>query len=460
MTFGEEEANQQQIYARNLLRVVSLNLKLTTLHQLTNKAFDNPIREFLEVINPAMASGEAQALQVVGPNYFVNHEAIQLDYNSFESGQRLRDMFERVEIGEIAFSGACVTEESWREFLAIFQEDYLSREPAHFNQRKFTDISVREIGAMKEGGLDQIQIDERQNVLRHYATLTLVLDKAMENVNAGRAIRLAQVRRAVQGLAEVSPGHESLIVGLTRFPNLSGKPHFHLASTSALAVLMARKLGLGRDLMSDLGISAALHGLSHAEHELSGEAMVEEELQAALAAAQESAGAIEVICAGSLSVETLGFAATAFECNLPVTVGLPSGDTSLLSRMVSVACAFDRMTAVTPPHRPVLPDRAMRIILDGAGTAFDERITRLFTATVGLYPVGTTVQLSGGEMAVVMEVPGDPAHYGAPRVKVFRDRYGQVDYLVDLADQDGSLRIVESVDPLDVDVNAAQFLLA
>ena len=69
------------------------------------------------------------------------------------------------------------------------------------------------------------------------------------------------------------------------------------------------------------------------------------------------------------------------------------------------------------------------------------------------------MKLSTGEVAVVMEVPSDPADFARPRVKVVRDAAGPADYILDLT-QATDRSIVESVDPVAEDINVPHFLLA
>ncbi len=108
-----------------------------------------------------------------------------------------------------------------------------------------------------------------------------------------------------------------------------------------------------------------------------------------------------------------------------------------------------------------MPDQALRLLVNQAGTRFDSRLVQLFASIMGLYPVGTTVKLNTGELALVVEVSGQPAAFARPRVKVFRNAQGgPVDYAVDLAQPGEKRAIVQSVDPAEVQLNVPQFLLA
>jgi hypothetical protein len=53
-------------------------------------------------------------------------------------------------------------------------------------------------------------------------------------------------------------------------------------------------------------------------------------------------------------------------------------------------------------ERTLTPDQALHFILRNAGTMFDPRVVKVFIRAMGVYPVGTVVELDTGERAVVV----------------------------------------------------------
>lgn len=104
------------------------------------------------------------------------------------------------------------------------------------------------------------------------------------------------------------------------------------------------------------------------------------------------------------------------------------------------------------------PDHALREMMGKGSEHFDPRVLRLFGATIGLFPVGTLVRLSGGQLAVVMEVAADTTRYARPIVKVIEGGAGG--YVVDLASDEAGLSIVEVLDPRQQQQNPTFMLLA
>lgn len=451
---AEGEVDSTQAMARTVLGRVTICLKLATMHQLANTALQAPMKALLEIVNPALEGGGAVALQLIDDSFFMNREIIKLDFSSFESSQALRTILRRLGAHEIAIS-APLSDGELRDFLATFQRHYLGATPKEILKERPGKVMLRTIAKTKADAFAG-EIDARQNVVRCYALTAMAVQKITEGMASGKPVRLGSARRAIQALSDAAVDHESLLVGITRFPGLSGQPHFHLATTAALTLLMGRRLGLPRDALGDLCMSALFHDVARSDLH-GGEKGLED---------ASSLSSQRLALLSLLRLSTLGTATDNLE-RIAITqeVLAPAERTgefgpTVAARLISVACAYDLMTNVPPPKRGLLPDQALRIILDKAGTRFGPRATKLFAGVVGLFPVGTTVELTGGVLAVVLEAPEDPARFSRPRVKVVRDASGRGDYVVDLSDPKSNLQILRSVDPVEQSVDVPQFLLA
>ena len=75
-----------------------------------------------------------------------------------------------------------------------------------------------------------------------------------------------------------------------------------------------------------------------------------------------------------------------------------------LARIASTADVYDAVTSerVYASARP--PDVGVKIVLDGAGTAFDPDVVEVFKRVVAPYPPGVEVTLSDGSRGVVSSV--------------------------------------------------------
>jgi hypothetical protein len=95
----------------------------------------------------------------------------------------------------------------------------------------------------------------------------------------------------------------------------------------------------------------------------------------------------------------------------------------------------------------------MKWIAAGLGTVFDPVAGKVFLRMMGIYPVGSLVELSSGALGLVLR-PSEEV-VDRPHVQVVRD--GQLQEVLDLA-ADTSVWITGGVDPEDVTVDLPALL--
>jgi hypothetical protein len=137
---------------------------------------------------------------------------------------------------------------------------------------------------------------------------------------------------------------------------------------------------------------------------------------------------------------------------------------NLFSRMVQIVDTFDSMTTSKSYREAYLPDEALKIMLKESGTRYDPVLLKMFVNMVGVYPLGTLVELDTGEQGIVFHNSNDPGQFERPRVKVVRDADGNKvkPRIVDLGEQEGGQfkrTISRSLDPLKAGVNVPSYML-
>ena len=123
------------------------------------------------------------------------------------------------------------------------------------------------------------------------------------------------------------------------------------------------------------------------------------------------------------------------------------------------------MTTAKPYREAYLPDEALKVMLKESGTKYDPTLLKIFINMIGVYPLGTFVQLDTGEMGLVFHNSNDPSKYDRPRVKLVMDSHGNKipSRIVDLGEGSaGNFKrsIVKSVDPTKYNLNVPSYLLA
>jgi len=75
---------------------------------------------------------------------------------------------------------------------------------------------------------------------------------------------------------------------------------------------------------------------------------------------------------------------------------------TLFGRIITIADVYDALTSPRVYRKSVLsPDRALGLMLEGAGKEFDPILIKVFVNILGVYPVGTLLKLDTGELALV-----------------------------------------------------------
>jgi hypothetical protein len=82
--------------------------------------------------------------------------------------------------------------------------------------------------------------------------------------------------------------------------------------------------------------------------------------------------------------------------------GLRGEEILPFARIAAVADVYDAMTADRPFRAAVPPHEAMGVVLAAAGTKLDAWYVRRLASRLAVYPQGTIVRLSSGELAVVV----------------------------------------------------------
>ena len=135
-------------------------------------------------------------------------------------------------------------------------------------------------------------------------------------------------------------------------------------------------------------------------------------------------------------------------------------DMNFLTEIVRMASRYDHLTNISVQARTgIRADELFQSILK-ADAQIDEFALELFGSAIGIYPIGTLVELNGGDLALVFDLPSSIENSNRPRVKLVSDRTGAIDSdgdVIDLSDRDprgGYLRSIEHV------LNASDFGLS
>jgi HD-GYP domain-containing protein (c-di-GMP phosphodiesterase class II) len=140
---------------------------------------------------------------------------------------------------------------------------------------------------------------------------------------------------------------------------------------------------------------------------------------------------------------------------------------SLLGKILHIADVYEALTAQRA-YRPraYTPDEALRLMWRERGEKFDTILLKCFIEMMGLYPIGSVVELSDGRVALVMDYPDETDRMRPLVLPLERDgegtlQMGEMIYLSDPPQQAGKgrLSIVRGVLAERFEIHPAEFFL-
>lgn len=333
---------------------------------------------------------------------------------------------------------------------------------------------------MEEYGISHITLDqpgtweekppqsrETASAREEYFEAVDVIRELSEQVLHDRRLSVSKVNRVVGMMLNRVGENRSAVLGLATLKSYDEYTSFHSVNVLILSLALGSMLPLDRNALMILGTGALLHDL--------GKVTIPQSIlkkSGPLTAAEWELMKQHPVRGADILLAQPGVhppsVLVAYEHHARYDLtGYPritgKDRPSLFSRIVEVVDVYDAMTTVRPYQDARTPDHAIRVLVKEKGAAFDPLLVKIFVDMMGLYPVGTLVRLSTGEMGVVYEqVEGDVT---SPRVKIIRDADGREvePYIVDVAwlkEKIGAAceEVLSSVRPEKVGINPLDYL--
>lgn len=180
----------------------------------------------------------------------------------------------------------------------------------------------------------------------------------------------------------------------------------HSMNDSVLAISFGRYLNLSDDELVTLGLCGLLHDIGNLR--ISKQALQEAENKKQLIRSHTTLGRdILLNCPGQLG-KTVAEVAYCHHEHLDGS-GFPQGlrgeQISPYTRMITIVDIYNSLTNDSRSEKENLTHYdAISLMLKKADSHFDETLLNAFNQCIGTYPVGCVVEMSSGEIAMVVEV--------------------------------------------------------
>ena len=320
----------------------------------------------------------------------------------------------RAQIGTLSFTAGLGPDELKRAIYIISQADTSKGEPFEFISERFDRSSIRniEIEALQEiKDLDgSVQKNSKERAKTNYFKTLTTVGEAMDNVKLGRAVSVKRAKRSVQTLVDLLLTDESTLLGLTTLRCHDVYTHNHSVNVCVLTLALGQRLGYSLDQLTLLGLSGLFHdlGKAHIPPEVlnkSGEFTEEDWL---MMRRHPVEGVKYLLRLKGINEMTIRIIKGIFEHHLNYDLsGYPKiqgeWDVSLFGRIISIVDCYDALTSSRVYNRiPYSPEKALKFMFGRRGRTFDAALLKTFINCIGIFPIGTVVLLTTGELAVVL----------------------------------------------------------
>jgi HD-GYP domain-containing protein (c-di-GMP phosphodiesterase class II) len=436
--------------------------KTAQIHGIDNQALQKPVQTFIAVSSEILSREGRISFQAADRQLFQNSVKLRVSTEEFELAFDTFQFFEERGMGGFVLDGT-LDVDGVRRLLQI-----LVYAPAA--QRKFAalDAALRAaglpfrinktlgVGGRRSGA--EVVLERRSYTFLTYSKLVVLYRSllAEERPNPNRReFLMKKISRTVQALVDICLEDDHTFLGVSAVKSGEAYPPHHGANATVLAIALGEKLGLHKVELAELGMAALFHdvGMRSVPAEVLGKAAGLDDGERALVEGGPLHGTAFLLGERAFTRLVLSEVVTAFEAHRGVDgSGYPAVDwpPDLFSRITAIACAYDALTTRRPWREAVLPDEALGRMLRASGTQFDPVLLKVFVNTMGLYPVGTLVRLSTGELGLVVYGGGEAERARRPIVALLGPD-GRPGHSVDLLEKDASggypRDIVQSEDP-------------
>jgi HD-GYP domain-containing protein (c-di-GMP phosphodiesterase class II) len=265
------------------------------------------------------------------------------------------------------------------------------------------------------------------DLLSSYAMGLEFLRETASRLLAGQPGNMRETREISERFSDQIRADPAQALLLTTVKSHDEYTYHHMINVCVLSLALGQAIGLDHDQVINLGIGALLHDVGKvkvpAEILQYAGPLDEEQWRLVQHHPVDGTGLILMTSrdlfhpAATVVLEHhAAYDATGY----PTLRG--NRQPTLLSRIVAVADCFDAVTSARPYRQAEERRQALAMLQAGAGTGFDPRVVRAFVRMMGLYPIGTLVELSSGEVGVV--VRNDDRELTRPTLRMILDGTG------------------------------------
>ncbi|KPJ74181.1 hypothetical protein AMJ52_01595 [candidate division TA06 bacterium DG_78] len=435
-------------------------IKAVQVHDLRNDVVQSAAQKLLEYINSILTATSTIEIVRYRDYIFFNKQRLRFKIDRFASLQFIDSKLRVLKIKSLTFLPG-ISKEEILKFSSIFklERDIFLKQ---FTLEKFNHIQLE--FATRDDEIPEL-LKDGERVKRTYFRALKGLRNLMQNLWTNRPVDVISSRRIVYSLLNALFQDEYGLLALATLKNIDEYTFNHSLNVGILSMALGQRIDLNRKSLAQLGTAGLLHDLGKVDIpkeimykvELSNEEWEKIKLHSVY-------GVKEIVRIRELDEIGMVGMVVAYQHHWNYDgTGYPAREKDekpmLFAKIVRICDAYDAMTSPrTYQPIPYLRHYALRILWAHKHTWFDPILVKAFIQLLGVYPVGSCLELNSREIGLVIRQ--NVGYLDLPLVKIVINKQGEnVDgATVDLSLEKG-INIVRPVFPQQYGINPATYFV-
>ena len=267
---------------------------------------------------------------------------------------------------------------------------------------------------------------EYQSASGTYAAGDAVVREGVVALRSGKTLESDKVHEAVNGITESVLRNPDAMLLFSQLQEKSDYASSHALDSSVYMTAFGRFLDMSREDITLLGHLGLLQDIGKVKVPTSllekRERLTPEEFDLAKKHVEYSAEILSATQGLPRELPELALLHHERHDGSGYPRKLKGKDIGLMGSMAAIVDTFDALTARRPYGEPMAPSAALNMLYKWRGTLFDAYLVEQFIRCIGIFPVGSIVELNGGEVGIV--IAQNLVKRLQPRVMVIRDAAG------------------------------------
>ena len=269
--------------------------------------------------------------------------------------------------------------------------------------------------------------DEFPHALDIRKRATTTLNSLFADVRTGKSLDVDETKRTVTTMVDSILCNPDAMVLLASMSDKSDDLASHAIAVCSLSISFGRFIGIDKDELIELGMGALLHDI--------GETKLPDELLSKIGDASDderqllqshtSIGAMIMQNLEGVPERVVAIARDHHEradgTGYPRNLTDPELD--IFTKMVSIVDTYDSVTSGVHGKEKISADEALKCLYSWRECLFDPLLVEKFIQCIGIYPLGSVVELRSGHIGIVISSQPDMRLF--PKVMLILDADGK-----------------------------------